>query len=183
MRRFARSLVVMMLLLGLAAAPGQTVIAQEATPDAVTVMATHPLVGTWQQHALEGPAVTGVVVFHADGTMVATSPYRGVRVGIWRPTGERTAELVLIELLPIGMDANLTPEGEEVGTMTYLETVTIDETGNTVSFDGIYDMRDASSVRLGGPLYSGSLTLAPATRVTFDQNPSTGSTTAATPAA
>ncbi len=183
MRRFARSLVVVMLLLGLAAAPGQTVIAQEATPDAVTVMATHPLVGTWQQHALEGPAVTGVVVFHADGTMVATSPYRGVRVGIWRPTGERTAELVLIELLPIGMEANLTPEGEEVGAVTYLETATIDEKGNTVSFDGIYDTRDASLDPLTGPHSFGSLTLAPATRVTFGQVPGRDSTMATTPAA
>lgn len=183
MRRFARSLVVVMLLLGLAAAPGQTVIAQDATADAMNAMASHSVVGTWQQHDLEGLAATGFVVFHADGTVVATSSYRGVRLGIWRPTGERTAELVLIEMLLIGGDPSLTPEGEETGTITYRETVTIDETGNRLSFDGIYDTRDASLDPLRGPLSFGSLTLAPATRVTFDQVPATDSTMPTTPAA
>jgi hypothetical protein len=106
-----------------------------------------------------------------------------VALGIWRPAGERTAELVLIELLPVGTETNATPEGEEIGTITYLETVTIDETGNTLSFDGIYDTRDASADSLGGPLYAGSLTLAPATRVTFDQYPTPGSSATVTPAA
>jgi len=183
MRRFARSLVVVILLLGLVAATGQSMIAQDATPDAMTAMASHPVVGTWQQHDLESPAATGFVVFHADGTVVGTRRYRGVALGIWRPTGERTAELVLIELLPVGRDTNATPDGEEIGTITYQETGTIDETGNTLSFEGTYDTRDASAVSLGGPLYVGSLTLAPATRVTFDQYPPLGSTMAATPAA
>jgi hypothetical protein len=142
-----------------------------------------PLVGTWQQHDLESSAATGFVVFHADGTVVATRRYREVALGIWRPTGKRTAELVLIELLPVGRDTKATPDGEEIGTITYQETVTIDETGNTLSFEGTYDTRDASAVSLGGPLYVGSLTLAPATRVTFDQYPMLGSTTATTPAA
>ncbi len=182
MRRFTLTLIVVMQLLGLVASMGRSASAQDSTPDAMSAISSHPLVGTWQQHDLEGPAATGFLIFHADGTVVAASHYRGVALGIWRPTGERTAELMLIELLPIGMDPNLTPEGEEVGTMTYRETVTIDETGNTLSFDDIYDMRDASAVQLGGPLYSGPFTLAPATRVTFNSFPATGSPTAATPA-
>src|SRR5215208_199287 len=112
MRRFTLSLaiIMLMLMLGLIAATGPSASAQDATPDAMSAMASHPLVGTWQQHDLESPAATGFVVFHADGTVVATRRYRGVALGLWRPTGERTAELVLIELLPIVRDTNATPE-------------------------------------------------------------------------
>ena len=39
-----------------------------------------------------GPVDPSFYVFHADGIALTSTPVAGVGVGVWRPTGERTAD-------------------------------------------------------------------------------------------
>ena len=98
MRRFTVSLsLALVVLLGLIASEIRTQ-AQEATPAAMTAMATHPLVGTWAivTEVSAEETFPSVANFNADGTYTEVLPWGIVILGAWQPTGERTAVLTQI---------------------------------------------------------------------------------------
>lgn len=148
-----------------------------------TSMADHPIVGLWQ---FDGgfPSNPGdpdwtFEIFHADGTFLTWGGLQvGTGLGIWRPTGERTAELLLV-----WRDTDPFPGGTEgPGTAAFRFDLEVDESGTTITASGgTLDARDANGVHLFPP---GPFETGPSTRVTFDNNPMTGSTvtTPATPA-
>lgn len=165
--------------LGLAlAAPTRHASAQDAT-----ATAKHPVVGFWQNKTT-GPDSNVMpwvfCLFHADGTYHDWNGLgAGSALGIWRPAGERA-----VDLLFIYRDTDPTTATEGLGTATFRMTVTVDDTGNALTYDGNLDVRDPAGALL--------LTIPDAhwtaTRVTFDRNPASGSTataqatpTAATP--
>jgi len=95
-------------------------------------MAEHPVVGGWK---LVNGSFTGtedtfpsVAIFHADGTYMEVLPWGAVLVGVWAPTGERTADLTF--LLNDLLEGDTLVQGEG---RTRLE---VDETGNTMSLVG-----------------------------------------------
>lgn len=150
-----------------------------AAQDAAAEMAKHPIVGFWQLDSGPNPP-TGrrfdFLLIHADGTHNDWNGLAaGSALGIWRPTGERTADF-----LSIYLDTDPSTAAEAIGTATFRMTITVDDTGDAYTADGSLDLRDAN----GAPI----VTL-PAhwtcVRITFDHNPATGSTmatpTAATP--
>jgi len=161
--------------LALAARPAA---AQDATPD----MAAHPLVGLWQFNGALDPAQgpsPGFETYHADGTYFSWGgPDTGAAVGIWRPTGERTAEALWIAT---DIDPSL-GSGAQPGTATFRATAEVDATGTTLTYaGGSIDVRDVHGAVL---FASDEFPVPTSTRVTFDVNPATGSTvTQATPAA
>jgi hypothetical protein len=73
----------------------------EAAQDAAGDLASHPVVGLWQGNGgwnpVPGAPDWGFAINHPDRTFIN---WRGLNVGtalgIWRPTGERTAEAVSI---------------------------------------------------------------------------------------
>ena len=69
-------------------------VAQEATP---TAMGNHPVVGAWQleNDAGGGDSFTSYAVFLPDGTYIEATYDGATLVGVWRATGERTADLTL----------------------------------------------------------------------------------------
>ena len=98
--------------------------AQDAAPAA---LAGHPVVGAWwSANDAEGPGVnTAYVVFHGDGTYLEVDPNIGVGVGVWRPTGDRSAELTYVF-----QDIDPEPNATAPGTVTVRQAVEVDETGN-----------------------------------------------------
>ena len=70
------------------------------------VTAAHPVVGLWcwDLAHMTPPGAHSYAIFHADGTYVETNPFLNTGVGLWRATGERTADL-LIYYYDAGTDA------------------------------------------------------------------------------
>jgi hypothetical protein len=143
MRRTAVFVSIFVLLIsGVASGPGNSVTAQEATPAGIAVMATHPVVGTWEMTG-ELPDFTFpfLAIFHADGTYLERYPWGAVFFGVWKPTGERTAEGTVVAHEFID-DRLARGEGRF--------TVEVDETGTTIDTDGTFINRfqDDGSVEL-----------------------------------
>jgi len=116
-----------------AGGPGLALAARgAATQDASTAMATHPIVGLWQ-NAVNGPDAAKMPwtfsVFHADGTYHEWNGMdAGAALGIWRPTGANTAELLFTY-----QDTDPTTETEAPGTATRVTFDSNPSTGSTVS--------------------------------------------------
>jgi hypothetical protein len=70
--------------------------AQEVTPSG---MAAHPVVGLWRFTNEVGDATfPSLGIFHADGTYVEDYPDESsFSLGLWRPTGERSAEVTVYQ--------------------------------------------------------------------------------------
>jgi hypothetical protein len=56
---------------------------------------THPLVGVWIAEVDDATRSRVTHAFRDDGTVLVASAFHAAQ-GIWRPTGERTAELVVM---------------------------------------------------------------------------------------
>ena len=93
-------------------------------------------------------------------------------MGVWRPTGERTADLVF-------MYHGVDPATQVETTTTFLLAVTVDATGDALTYDGDLDVRGAD----GSPIFADTGVRVTATRVTIERNPATGSTATGTPTA
>lgn len=129
---FSLTLVV---LLSLVAPVGRSATAQEATPDAMAaMMATHPVAGTWTWVNGSGAdAFPSIATFHPDGSYIEVLPWGAVLMGVWQPTGERTATVtqVLNALDPA-------EGGEKLMQGQGRATVEVDESGNTMIWEGIF---------------------------------------------
>jgi hypothetical protein len=134
-------------------------------------MATHPVVGFWQ-NAVTGPDAAKMPwtfsFYYADGTYYEWNGLdAGAALGIWRPAGERTADLMFIY-----QDVDPTTEAETPGTATFRMTITADDTGNALTAHGDLDVRTPDGtliVALPDMIWTSQ-------RMTFDWNPATGST-------
>ena len=65
-------------------------------------MATHPVVGTWEfTGEVAGSTFPILATFYADGNYQEVYPWGAIMIGVWKPTGERTAEgtMVIYEYL------------------------------------------------------------------------------------
>jgi hypothetical protein len=126
------------------------VTAQEATPDAATMMAmaTHPVVGTWEMTGeLGDETFPFLAMFHADGAYLELYPWGPIFVGVWKPTGERTAEGLT---LGYGIADDRLERGEGRW------TAEVDETGHAIVTNGPFVSRfvDDGSITLAteGPV-------------------------------
>ena len=64
-------------------------------------------------------------MFHADGTYLEVDPNIGVGVGVWRATGERSAELTYVF-----QDIDPEPATTAPGTVTVRQSVEVDAAGD-----------------------------------------------------
>ena len=131
MRRFAVLLSVVALLSSAILLSRPPAAAQVATPTGMAAMATHPVVGAWRWTIDVGGFATqsALATFHADGTYTQLFPDQTGLIGVWRSTGERTADLTLYLLYLV--DDKLV-NGE------VRLTVEVDETGNTMTSTGTH---------------------------------------------
>ena len=143
MRRFTVSLsLALAVLLGLVVS-GLSTHAQEATPDttAMMVMATHPVVGTWEMTgAIDDDTFPFLAIFHGDGTYMEIYPWGAIFVGVWKPTGERTVE-------GTNVGYGLVDDRLERGEGRWRAEV--DETGNAITTDGTFVSRFQDDGSLG----------------------------------
>lgn len=104
--------------LGVSLATAHHATAQDATP---SVMAAHPIVGTWiiDRDITTATEAPSIVVVTADGGVI--DPSMGV-AGAWQATGERTVLWTLVGILP----------GNQ-GTIVVRSTPEVDETGMTLT--------------------------------------------------
>ena len=150
---------VIVVLLGLVASGIRTQ-AQDATPAAMetmTAMATHPVVGTWELTGeLGDDTFPYLAMVHGDGTYIEIYPWGPIFFGVWKPTGERTAEGLT---LGYGVAEDRLERGEGRW------TAEVDETGNTIHTDGPFVSRfvDDGSVTLAveGPVSGTRLEVLP----------------------
>jgi hypothetical protein len=130
MRRFALLLFVVVLLSSAVVLSRPSASAQEATPPGMAAMAEHPVVGHWRyENVLGDLTFPSYAIFHADGTYVEALPNGAFLLGLWQPTGERTADLTYHNTYFIDPMA---VEGE--GRVT----VEVDETGNAMTQEGTF---------------------------------------------
>jgi hypothetical protein len=131
MRRFTFLLSFLpVIVLGVAVAASRPVaVAQEATPPSMAATATHPVVGVWEFANDLGGGITfpSIGTFHADGTYLEVLPDGSLLVGVWRPTGERTADLTVYSHYVIN-DKLANGEGRS--------RVEVDATGNAITTSG-----------------------------------------------
>jgi hypothetical protein len=95
-------------------------------------MASHPVVGAWRfTNDLGGGVVfPSLAIFHADGTYIEDFPDESSYfVGVWKPTGERTAAGTGYQVYVID-DKLVNGEGRF--------TMEVDETGNTMTSTGTF---------------------------------------------
>jgi hypothetical protein len=61
---------------------------------------THPLVGVWRLRNAsfvgDGGSFPSVAIFHPVGSYIEIMPWGAVLMGAWKPTGERTADLLFL---------------------------------------------------------------------------------------
>ena len=142
MHRFTVSLSLAFAVLFGLLASGIPTQAQDATPEAMTAMATHPVVGTWEITGELGEETFPILaMFHADGTYMEIYPWGAIFVGVWKPTGERTAEGLILGY-------GITDDRLERGEGRWRAEV--DETGNAIETDGPFVARfvDDGSITL-----------------------------------
>lgn len=133
MRQFTvlLSVAVVLMLSSVAVLSRSPAAAQEATPSGTADMASHSVVGGWRLTVELGEGMTSpdLQIFHADGTYTEVLPDGAVLVGVWQPTGERTATLTLYENY-LMEDRLVQAEGRF--------TVEVDESGNTLTEEGTF---------------------------------------------
>ena len=162
--------------------------AHPAAGQDTAAIASHPVAGLWQYDSGWPPNLGdpdwAFQTFHADGTYMTWGGLNiGAALGLWRPTGERTAELLLI-----WRDTDPFLGGTEgPGTAAFRFDLEVDESNTTLTYSNdAIDARDPYGTPLfpSGPI-EGVSAIRPVTRVTFDANPMTGGTvtTPATPMA
>ncbi len=90
---------------------------------------THPLIGLWRTVVSNTGAESfaSLSTFHADGAYLEVLPDGTPSPGVWRPTGERTADLTFYVYFSID-DRLVLGEGRM--------TVEVDETGNALTEQG-----------------------------------------------
>jgi hypothetical protein len=106
-------------------------VAQEATPSALAAMANHPVTGTWQlvNKAADSSVYPSVAVFHADGTYLEVLPWGSPLLGVWQPTGERTAEVTQV-VNYLADDRLVQGHGRAA--------LEVDATGQTMTWHGVF---------------------------------------------
>jgi hypothetical protein len=164
MRRFSVLLsIVAVVLLGAAVVVQQPpAAAQEATPAATArmAMAAHPLVGAWQWSNNPGDPLASYTyaIFHDDGTYTEYDPALGVGIGVWRPTGERTADLTIVF-----QDIDPTPAVFKPGWASFWIAIAVDKTGNAMTGEGNLEARTPTGAVVAQFPYKGF-----GTRLTVD---------------
>ena len=115
------------IMLGLAAVANGA-IAQEGTPQAgIIPEPIHPIIGTWIIADPDG--VPGLTSFTSDGVVTDLESDGTVGLGIWQPTGERTAAFTMVQLM----------SGEGfAGSVQINVVVTIDASGNSGTAEYTY---------------------------------------------
>jgi hypothetical protein len=134
--------VISMLALALTAVFATDIWPNAAAQDASPAMANHPVVGTWWwQNISTEPFDDSFAVFHADGTYVEETAYIGAGIGSWVPTGERTADLIIIfQDTEGGLDPTA-PAAFVAGTITFRLSIEVDEAGNAIVARGPTEIR------------------------------------------
>jgi hypothetical protein len=104
--------------------------AQEATPASLAAMATHPVVGAWRfSNEFAGATFPSLAIVHADGTYTEVLPDNSLLIGVWQPTGERTATLTIYSHYLLD-DKLVKGEGRV--------TLEVDQTGATMTEIGTF---------------------------------------------
>ena len=108
----------------------------------------HPVVGTWELTGELGEETFPyLAMFHADGTYLEIYPWGPIFFGVWKPTGERTAEGLT---LGYGIADDRLERGEGRW------TAEVDATGNAIHTNGPFVSRfvDDGSITLAveGPV-------------------------------
>jgi hypothetical protein len=156
-------------LTGLVAMMGRSTRAQESTPAA---MADHPVVGGWhwENDLGDGATLSTYAAFHPDGTYVESFGEDGTDVGVWKPTGARTADLTLYS-------ADGDPDPDVTVPVVSRLAIEVDETGNAITAEGTYQgLGEDGAVLFSGP------GIARGTRLEVLSVIPPGTPTAATPA-
>ena len=118
-----------MLLLGLAAIADSTR-AQDATPQAgIIPEPIHPIVGTWIVNDLGPEGSPSLASFTSDGVVTDIEAEGGVGLGVWQPTGERTAAFTMV--IPFA-------DEEFYATIQINVSVSIDASGDSGTADYSY---------------------------------------------
>ena len=129
----------------------------------------HPVVGawTWDIAADVRPGARTFSIFHADGTFVETHPFLGTGIGIWRATGERTADLFIAyhdrDAGAVGTGPDWKDPGIRLGILTSRGTLEMDESGNAQTYTSAYEMKTLD----GAVVHSGT-SIETATRLTVE---------------
>jgi hypothetical protein len=114
--------------------------AQEATADAAALIAvaTHPLVGAWQwsNNPNDPDARFSYAIFHDDGTYTEFDPAIGVGIGVWQPTGARSADLTIV-FQDIDPDAKVFAPGW----VSFWIAIDVDASGNAMTGEGRLEAR------------------------------------------
>lgn len=111
-------------------------IAQDSDPTA------HPIVGMWWwENSSADPFDDSFAVFQADGTYVEETPYIGAGIGTWAPTGERTADLLIVfQDIEGGLDPN-EPAAFVAGTWTFHLSIEVNAAGDALVASGPIEIR------------------------------------------
>ena len=131
-----RVLLGMIIALTLTTAIATSIVAQAVAQD-TNAAAAHPIVGMWWwENGSADPFDDSFAVFQADGTYVEETPFIGAGIGTWVPTGERTADLLIVfQDVEGGIDPNK-PAAFVAGTLTFRLAIEVDSAGDALVAKG-----------------------------------------------
>lgn len=105
--------------------------ARDNPATAQDAMAPHPVVGAWrvENDLGGGDILVSYGIFHPDGSYIEALDNGLISIGVWQPTGERTADLTVFNQYVI--DGQIV-QGE--GRLA----IEVDETGNSQTAPGTF---------------------------------------------
>jgi hypothetical protein len=150
----------------------QGAVAQDAVP---ADLSGHPVVGAWAWDTdADDPAnALSYGILHPDGTYIELHPLVGAGVGVWLPSGERTADLTIFF-----QDIDPTPDGVAPGTLIIRVAIEVSPAGDALTAPFTSEGRAPD----GTVLFANAFT-ATATRLEVEPMVPLGTPEAATPAA
>ena len=99
----------------------------------------------WENDMGDGTSLFTYAAFHPDGTYVESFGEDGTDIGVWKPTGARTADLTLYS-------ADVDPDPDVTVRVESRLAIEVDETDNTITAEGTYlGFGEDGAVLFSGP--------------------------------
>lgn len=122
-------------------------------------MEQHPIVGAWFWQNISDDAFDdSYAVFGVEGTYVEETAYIGAGIGSWTPTGDHTADLIIVfQDIEGGLDPDK-PAAVVPGTLKFWLSIDVSPDGNSLTATGPVEGRKADGTLAYAFTFNGSAT-------------------------
>ena len=134
-------------------------IPQVATAQEAGAHVAHPITGSWYWENISDDAFDdSYAVFGSDGIYVEETAYIGAGIGSWTPTGDHSADLIIVfQDIEGGLDPDA-PAAFVPGTLKFWLSIEVSPDGNSLTATGPVEARTADGALAYAFTFDGSAT-------------------------